>query len=127
MKEERIQIMVSQYLRLQYPNVYFTMDFSGLKLPIGLATKAQKQRSTHKLLDLMIFEPRENYNALVLELKDGEDKVYTKKRDFRNTEHVIEQNKSIEHLKSKGYYCCYAFSFDHAKHLIDSYMILPTE
>lgn len=115
-------MMVSEYLRMQYPDVYFTMDFSGLRLPIGLAVKAQKQRSKHKLLDLMIFEPRGDYNGLVLELKDGVDKVLTKKGEFRNTEHVKEQNKSIEHLRSKGYYCQYAFSFEDAKQLIDIYM-----
>lgn len=122
MKEEKIQMAVCKYLRMQYPNVYFTMDFSGLRLPIGLAVKAQKQRSKHRLLDLMIFEPRDHYNGLILELKDGVDKVLTKKGEFRNTEHVREQNKSIEHLKSKGYYCAYAFSFEDAKMHIDVYL-----
>ena len=120
--EEKIQIAICQYLLLQYPDVYFMTDASGLRLPMGLAVKAKKQRFRHAQLDLVILEPKTYFHGLILEIKRSEDEVYTKNGEFRKTSHVIEQNESIRHLSDKRYYVRYAFSFDEAINIIDNYM-----
>ena len=124
MKEEKLQIAISTYLKVQYPDVYFMSDSSGLRLPMGLAVKAKKQRSKHAQLDLIILEPRGSYYGLIIELKKDEGEVFKKKGGFRKSEHVESQNKSIEHLKGKGYFCCYGFGFDNVKQIIHLYLNL---
>ena len=124
MKEEKVQIAISKYLKLQYPNIYFMSDSSGLRLPMGLAVKAKKQRSKHAQLDLVILEPSGDFNGLIIELKRDIKEVYKKNGEFRKSEHIIEQNKSIKHLSDKGYFCCYGFGFEHSKEIIDNYLKL---
>jgi len=53
--EENLQIAISSYLKYQYPDVIFTSESSGIRLTIGQATKAKKQRSKHKLPDMIIL------------------------------------------------------------------------
>jgi hypothetical protein len=122
MKEEKLQIAISTYLKVQYPDVYFMSDSSGLRLPMGLAVKAKKQRSKHAQLDLVILEPRGSFHGLILELKKDNSEVYKKDGHFRKSEHVEAQNKSIEHLIDKRYFCCYGFGFEHTKEIIDLYL-----
>ncbi len=126
MKEEKLQIAISTYLKVQYPDVYFMSDSSGLRLPMGLAVKAKKQRSKHAQLDLVILEPRAPFHGLIIELKKDTKEVYKMNGDFRKSEHIDEQNKSIEQLKDKMYFCCYGFGFDNTKEIIDLYLNLKT-
>ena len=127
MKEEKLQIAISTYLKVQYPDVYFMSDSSGLRLPMGLAVKAKKQRSKHAQLDLVILEPRGSYSGLIIELKRDVKEVYKQNGDYRKSEHVELQNVSINHLKDKGYCCGYGFGFEEAKDIIDKYLNLNNE
>ena len=122
MKEEKLQISISKYLKIQYPDVYFMSDSSGLRLPMGLAVKAKKQRSKHAQLDLVILEPNNNFKALIIELKKNESEVFKKDGYYRKSEHIEKQNESILHLQSKGYLCVYGFGFDNTKEIIDKYL-----
>ena len=122
-KEESLQISISRYLKLQYPEIYFMSDSSGLKLPMGLAVKAKKQRSKHAQLDLVILQPSGHYNGLILELKKSRNQVYKKNGEFRKGEHIEDQNKSIFHLSNIGYKCGYIFSLDEAIKTIDDYLL----
>ena len=124
MKEEKLQIAISTYLKVQYPDVYFMSDSSGLRLPMGLAVKAKKQRSKHAQLDLVILEPRDVFHGLIIELKRDSKEVYKQNGDFRKYEHVDAQNKNIRHLQSKRYASCYGFGFEDVKYIIDEYLNL---
>jgi len=121
-KEESLQISISKFLKLQYPNIYFMSDSSGLRLPMGLAVKAKRQRSKHAQLDLVILNPNNKHNGLILELKKDRSEVYKKNGEFRKGEHIEEQNKSIAHLNSVGYKAIYVFSIDEAMQVINDYM-----
>ncbi len=127
--EERIQIALSDYLRMQYPKVIFTFDASGLKLPMGLAVKAKKMRSGRGFPDLMIFavgfvgEDEHPYYGLFIEIKTKLLDVYlvdgvTLKRD----DHIEEQAAMIERLDAEGYYATFGFGFDDCKEMIDWYL-----
>jgi hypothetical protein len=59
--EEKLQIAVCKYLKLQYPDVIFTAESSGLKLTIGQAVIAKQLRSSKGLPDIMIFQPNLHY------------------------------------------------------------------
>lgn len=118
-KEEIIHRQVCQYIRTQYPNVIFTSEPSGLKLPIGLAMKLKRLRSGAKLPDLWIIERRGNYGGLFLELK-AED-IHNKKGGYKSP-HIAAQAEVLQRLNSKGYVAFFAVGFDKAKELIDCYI-----
>lgn len=119
-KEEIIHHQVCQYIRMQYPDVIFTSEPSGLKLPIGLAVKLKRLRSGSKLPDLWILERRGNFGGLFIELKA--DNIYNKKGGFASP-HIADQAKVLDRLRAKGYAATFAIGFDDAKKEIDMYML----
>jgi hypothetical protein len=121
-KEEKLQIAVSKYLKLQYPDVIFTAESSGLKLTIGQAVIAKKLRSDRGLPDLMIFEPNKYQKGLFIELKAAG--VRLKSGDLPNTEHIREQTALLLRLCDRGYAASFACGFDEAKEIIDEYLKL---
>jgi len=126
-KEESLQIAVSKYLRLQYPNVIFTAESSGIRLTMGQAVKAKKQRSNHKQLDLWILEPKGKYHGLIIELKkDGESPFRIDNGMLKSGEHLAEQYCTIQLLLYKGYAATFSVGFDQTKKIIDDYMKLDT-
>ena len=120
--EEKLQIAVCKYLKLQYPDVIFTAESSGLKLTIGQAVIAKQLRSSKGLPDLMIFEPNKYYNGLFIELKKEGTRL--KNGDMPSTKHIKEQEHILCSLFAKGYYACFACGFDEAKKIIDNYLKL---
>lgn len=108
---------------MQYPSFYFLSDPSGLKMSIGMATSLKRTRSNHAQLDIVILEPNNNYNGLILEVKKARSEVYKKDGSIRKSEHVEKQNNSINHLDSKGYCAKYVFSLDEAIEIIKNYVI----
>lgn len=124
-KEESIQLAVSSYLRLQYPEIIFTSESSGLKLPIGQAVKAKKLRSSKGLPDLIILHPRKvsgyHFAGLCLELKVKSP--YLKDgRTLKNDDHLQEQYEVLKRLASLGYMAVFVTGFDEAKKIIDNYL-----
>lgn len=121
-KEESLQIAVSNYLRLQYPDVIFTSESSGLRLTMGQAVKAKKMRSSSGLPDLIILEPNKFYCGLCLELKN--ESPFTKHGVLKSSEHLKNQNELLTKLTNKSYEAKFAVGFDDAKSKIDYYMAL---
>jgi hypothetical protein len=121
-KEEKLQIAVCKYLKLQYPDVIFTAESSGLKLTIGQAVIAKKLRSSRGLPDLMILEPNKYKNGLFIELKAEGFRL--KNGDIPNNEHTREQAELLVSLWGRGYAAYFACGFDEAKEIIDEYLNL---
>jgi hypothetical protein len=122
--EESLQISISSYIKLQYPEVIFTSESSGLRLTKGQAVKAKKQRSERGLPDLMIFEPRSGYHGLLIELKREGQTPFKKNGELRAGEHLREQVEVLKRLSKKGYAACFCVGFDETKKMIDFYMQL---
>ncbi len=118
-KEEIIHQQICAYIRCKYKDVIFTSEPSGLRLPIGQATKLKKLRSGSKLPDLWILERRANYGGLFIELKAKP--ILKKNGDFK-TPHIKEQSEVIERLKEKGYAATFAVGFDEACLAVDMYL-----
>ncbi len=118
--EEKLQIAVCKYLKLQYPDVIFTAESSGLKLTIGQAVIAKQLRSNKGLPDLMIFEPNKYYHGLFIELKKEGTRL--KNGNMPNTEHIREQGEILTKLRTLGYCATFACGFDEAKEIIDNYL-----
>ena len=123
-KEEQLSKAVSRYLKLQYPDVVFTCDSSGIRLTIGQATALKAQRSTHKIPDMIILKPNAEYHGLILELKSDDSSPFLKDGSLSKGQHIQEQNQTLTALLNIGYYAVFAVGFDNAKKIIDDYMKL---
>jgi len=122
MSERTLHRAVCDYIRLQYPNVIFNSDLSGAgKLTIGQATALKALRSGRGFPDLVIYEPRDDYHGLFIELKQEGTRVWNKKLAGA-TPHIEEQIQMLEKLNDKGYAACFAVGFDEAKTIIDNYL-----
>lgn len=121
--EEKIQLAISKYLQVQYPNVIFTSEASGGKKTKGQAMLAKRLRSGNGLPDLIILEARQQFHGLMLELKQDGYKLRKKDGSFVS-EHIREQNEVLQRMRSKGYFAEFAIGFEQAKSFIDRYMNL---
>ncbi len=121
-KEEQLSKAVSKYLKIQYPDVVFTCDASGVRLTMGQATALKAQRSVHKIPDMIILKPNAEYHGLILELKSEDSSPYLKDGSLSKGQHIQEQNQTLTTLLNIGYYAVFAVGFDNAKKVIDNYM-----
>ena len=140
--EADLQVQVADYLRLQYPNVMFHIDFgSGIKLTMGQAIKQKRQNGGRKSWpDMFLAEPivrdsetgqfykgnyypaKQVYNGLFIELKRQGTRIYKKDGTLTANEHIQEQAKMLEELRKRGYMAEFACGFDEAKEIIDRYL-----
>jgi len=120
--EEAIQISISKYIRLQHPCVIFTSESSGVRVNMGTAIKMKAQRSRHRLPDLMIFRSNSQYNGLFIELKKDFHEIYKVDGTLRQTEHLLEQQRTLDLLTKQGYYAVFGCGFDAVKDIIDGYL-----
>jgi hypothetical protein len=119
--EKSLHFQVCEYLRLQYPNVIFNTDLSGIRLTMGQAVQAKKLRSSNGFPDLVIYENRMDYPALFIELKRKGERILKKDMTPAN-EHIAEQAEMIKLLRKRGYLAQFAVGFEQAKELIDWYL-----
>lgn len=122
--EFNLQVAVCNYLSYQYPDVQFMSDtIASLKLTVMQASRNKKiQKNGFKITDLIIFEPRNGFHGLFIELKlktpfkkDGNIKAST-------NDHLKGQMETIELLNKKGYKSCFSWGFDMTKQIIDDYL-----
>ena len=122
MSEKTLHRGVCDYIRYQYPEVMFNTDLSGsMKLTIGQAVALKSLRSQRGFPDLTIYEPRNGWHGLFLELKKEGEKLY-KKDGSPTTPHISEQLECLLKLRLRGYCVAFAVGFDEAKMLIDDYL-----
>ena len=123
-QEESVHIAIAAYLRLQYPNVLFTSESSGIRVNIRLRSVLKQQRSTHKQPDMIILQPKGIFHGLILEIKKDYSDVFLKNGSISKKAHIQEQNATIVMLRELGYCAMFACGFDDAKSKIDNYMSL---
>ena len=127
MKEADLQVMVADYLRMQYPDVLFHSDFgSGVKLTVGQAIKQKRQNGGRRAWpDMFIAEPMgvrgRIYSGLFIELKKEGARLKKKNGEWAS-EHIAEQADVLERLEFRGYKALFAVGFDEAKKIIDEYL-----
>lgn len=120
--EEGEQIALCDYIKLQYPNVVFTSDHSGLRVTKGLQQKIKRLKSANGIPDLLILEARGGYCGLLIEMKATGVTVFRKNGMLRNDEHLRTQYKMLMELSGKGYFSGFCEGFDKAKEVVDWYM-----
>lgn len=120
--EYDLQVAVCRYLNYQYAHVLFMSDtIASVKLTAPQAIRnKQIQKDSFKCPDIIIFEPRGQYHGLFIELK--KESPYKKNGELFANDHLQGQAKTMQDLIARGYLCHFAWSFEQAKSMIDSYL-----
>ena len=112
---------IALYLKLQYPNVLYHFDPTGLNLSKAQSGMLKAIQGSRGFPDLFIIEPRGNHHGLFLELKP-EGTNLKKKDGTASSEHIKEQTAYIVEMWDRGFEAGFAVGFDDAKEKIDSYL-----
>ena len=123
--EDIAQLIVVDYLKLQYPKVRFLANYlSGARLPIYLAKKAKRLgQASQGAPDLFIFHNNGKYSMLVIELKAENANPFKQNGMLKTNEHLSKQSAYLDYLNKQGAYACFGIGARHAIDLIDNYML----
>lgn len=124
-REETIHENICNYIRVQYPDVIFFSDSSGLRLPMGLAVKAKKLRSSRGIPDLFICRGEGPFHGLFIEIKKEDATVYLQNGRMSQDKHIREQDGILRLLRREGYFACFGIGFDDCKNIVDNYLYKP--
>ena len=132
MKEIDLQRQICEYISWKYPHFRFQS--------VGAtdSRKASNLQSDRGFPDLMITNHTPfKYKAMFMEIKNGYDKVYTKKgcpvdeagklrtllyhKPKKITEHLIEQVEYLIYLRRCGFVADLVCSFEHASYMLDRF------
>lgn len=121
-----LQKRVCAYLRVAHPDVLFMSDtIASLKLTKQQAVRnSQIQKPGFKTPDVIVFEPRENFTGLFMELK-----VVTPFKlngELKADKHIQEQAESIKKLIKRGYHASFQWDFNAIVRLINWYLTLQS-
>ena len=121
-KEESVQEVLCQYMKLKYPDVSFRCDLAGLCLPIGQAVKVKKCTYDNGFPDFFIPTRTKNYSGLFIEIKKSFNEVYTQKGVLRNTKHIREQLQCLEYLQDQGFRARFGYGLDDCMLIVEDYL-----
>ena len=109
--EQKLQTAIVKYIKLAYPNTLFTATMGGVKLNSWSQRNALKATGYLKgVADLLIFESKESYKGLFIEVKTDKGKMTKEQKEF--------QTNAI----ARGYLCICCKGFDETKNIIDDYL-----
>ena len=110
MNEERLQIMIVNYIKLKYPNIRYCASLGGIRTGFKQAVKGKRTGYVKGFPDIQICEPNKEYHGLFLEIKP--EKGYATK----------DQKQWIEDLNERGYRAVITKGFDNTVREIDKYL-----
>jgi len=124
MTEKHLHEAVCDYIRLQYPKARFKTDLSGIYLggKWSLMNHVKRTTSHSGFPDLVIYERREAYCGLAIELKAQGKSPFKKDGALKKDEHIEAQSEWLNTLERCGFYTLFAVGFDEAKQVIDDYL-----
>ena len=121
-EEYNLQKNLCRYLDLKYPKILYMSDtIANLKLSIVQAVRNKAiQKDCFKCPDLLIFEPRNGFNGLFIEIKIKSP--FKKNGEILKNEHLEGQYATIQRLNELGYMAWFGVGFDECVKIIEKYM-----
>lgn len=109
------QSMVARYLAVRCPNALFTSSIAGVH--VKMTTFICLKRAGYKkgTPDLMIFEPKNGFHGLFIEMKTAKTSCSAKGQS------TPEQKQWQRDLIDRGYSAHICYGFEEAKAIIDNY------
>ncbi|MCZ2084830.1 MAG: hypothetical protein LC112_11210 [Flavobacteriales bacterium] len=80
---------------------------------------AMIQKRGFQVSDIVIFEPRNGYNGLFIELKV--ETPYKQNGELKKSDHLEGQENTMKDLRERNYKAEFAWSLEMAKEMIDKY------
>ena len=123
MTEKKVHQQVCDYLKMQYPNVIFTSDASGMRVSMGLRMELKRKRCNRFVIpDLIILHPNKSWHGLIIEIKNKASEWYNKDGVIKiNNEHIYKQWQSLYQLSKLNYCAEVGVGFDGCRRIIDNY------
>ncbi len=127
MTEEQEQRQLLAWVQLQYPNLHYTEDLGGIRLPPGLAKKVKKNRPRRGHPDMMFQKAFRVYDTIVytglaIEFKRKKEVIQNRNGSLRKSDHLKEQYDYLMALRKEGWFSCFACGFTEAQGIINAYM-----
>jgi len=129
-KEDKLHFLVCEWLNSgSNRSVRFVSNIIE-RIPSRAARiKAVKLNSKEdKHPDILITTPSCGYHGLAMELKAGEDKLFTKKGVFRLSlsettyPHIRRQHDTLKDYYRDGYFSCFSCNAQESKNIISAYL-----
>jgi hypothetical protein len=108
--EANQQEIVIKYLRLAYPNLLYCASAGGMRTSYLQAIKMKRTGYVKGFPDLFIYEPRNEYNGLAIEMKKEKGGVASP-----------EQKRWQDQLRNRGYASYICKGSEEAIKVIDEY------
>jgi hypothetical protein len=122
MTEAQLTLQVADYLRLQFPNAPYHIDYgSGTKLTIGQARR-QARLNQRGFPDVFICVPRFGWHGLFIELKIPGTSINKRNGELVGNPHIREQAAMLDRLNALGYKAVFGIGFDECAEIISSYL-----
>ena len=122
--EFQLQKAVCNYLNIQYKEVLYLSDTIAnlhLTIPQRVRNSTIQKRGFH-CPDLLILKPNNRFSGLFIELKAKSP--FKKDGCLLKSEHLANQQHTIDQLNRLGYYATFSVGFEDTKKIIDEYMTL---
>lgn len=107
--EQDIQMAVVQWMRLQFPNLLFSISPGGLLTSGKVGNKANKLGYQKGVPDIMVFKANSKWHGLLIELKTPTGIISN------------EQKKYLAELMRLNYFAVVCRSFEEAKNTVEFY------
>ena len=115
---------MADYLRLQYPNAPYHVDFGSGAVLNKFQAIRQKRLNPNGWPDVFIAAPRGELHGCFLELKTEKTTVWIKGgTQLSQEKHMQEQEAVLQSLRDQGYRAEFAQGFQAARQIIDSYLL----
>lgn len=111
--EANQQEIVIKYLRLAYPEALYCASAGGMRTSYLQAIKMKRTGYVKGFPDLFIYEPRNEYNGLAIEMKKEKGGVASP-----------EQKRWQEQLRNRGYASYICKGKEEAIKIIDEYFAI---
>jgi len=138
-REDILHRMVVNFIRLNYPEVIFFSDLSGVFVSKAVAGKIKDLKCARGIPDIIILEPRlkvqdmtvsvtpvtpvlQNFHGLCIELKTVKNNPFRKDGTLRKDTHVTEQAEMLQKLSNKGYKARFCVGLGESVEVIKEYL-----
>tara|TARA_R110000764_G_scaffold27224_1_gene64649 strand:- start:469 stop:798 length:330 start_codon:yes stop_codon:yes gene_type:complete len=105
-----LQVAVCNFLAFKYPNIFFNGSAGGMRTYLSVAKRMKATGYKAGFPDLFIYEARNGYHGLAIELKV--------KGNYASDKQKLVLGK----LKDSGYRTEICTGFDHVANTIDEYL-----
>ena len=124
MTENQLKLAIADFLKLQYPNILFRIDYDLNALTIGKCVQIARLKSNQSAWpDIFIAHPNKYSHGLFVEVKSNKNKIYQKKNgQFRRNKHLQAQINFMNILQILGYSVSFTWSLEHFQNIMKDYL-----